>query len=96
MRICAAFLMIFGGLAQLASAATISAIIRPNLGPTPSPGQAFKNGASQGFFGIFDAANVPDDNAVRTFLNGTGSNAFTYDAGKTGVVETFGRRNNLR
>ena len=95
MRICVAFLMIFGGIAQLASAATISAIIRPNLGPTPSPGQAFKNGASQGFFGIFDAANVPDNNVAYTFLNGTGVNAFAYDAGKTGVVETFGRRDNL-
>ena len=95
MRICAAFLVIFGGLAQLASAATISAVIRPNLGSPAKPGEAFKNGTPQGFFGIFDAANVPDNNTVYTFLNGTGSNAFTYDAGKTGVVETFGRRNNL-
>jgi len=88
-------LMIFGGLAQLASAATISAIIRPSLGPTPSPGQAFKNGIGQGFFGIFDAANVPNDNKVYTFLDGTDVNAFAYGGGKTGVVETFGRRNNL-
>lgn len=93
MRICAAFLMIFGGLAQLASAATISAIIRPNLGPTPSPGQAFMNGTSQGFFGTFDAAIVPDNNVVYTFLNGTAG--LSYGNGRTAKVETFGRRNNL-
>jgi len=95
MRICAAFLMIFGGLAQLASAATISAVIRPNLGSPAKPGEAFKDGSSKGFFGIFDQANVPDNNTPYIFLNGTGSNAFAYEAGKTGVVETFGRRNNL-
>jgi hypothetical protein len=95
MRICAAFLVIFGGLAQLASAATISAIMRPNLGSTPSPGQAFKGGSSQGFFGTYDPANVPDDNKVYTFLNGTGVNSFTYTGGKKAVVETTVRRNNL-
>jgi hypothetical protein len=93
MRVCAAILMIFGGLAQLASAATISAIIRPSLGPTPSPGQAFKNSSSQGYFGTFDAAVVPNDGNVYIFLNGTAG--FTYDSGKTAYVETFGRRNNL-
>jgi hypothetical protein len=85
--------MIFGGLAQLASAATISAIIRPNLGSTPSPGEAFKNGNSQGYFGTFDATPVPDNNNVYVFLNGTGG--FSYGDGKTAKVETFGRRNNL-
>lgn len=95
MRIFAAFLMIFGGLAQLASAATISAVIRPNLGLTPSPGQAFMNGNSQGYFGTYDATPVPDNNNVYVFLNGSGAYAFDYGAGKTGVVETFGRRNNL-
>jgi hypothetical protein len=95
MRICAAFLMIFGGLAQLASAATISAIIRPNLGPTPSPGEAFKNGTSQGFFGIFDAGIVPDNNIPYIFLDGTGANSFTYSGGEKAVVETYGRRNML-
>ncbi|MEI6525100.1 MAG: hypothetical protein WCP62_03670, partial [Planctomycetota bacterium] len=96
MRICAAFLMIFGGLAQLASAATISAVIRPDLGSIPSPGEAFMNGNSQGYFGTFDATPVPDNDSVYRFLNGSGADAFAYGGGKTGVVETFGRRNNLR
>jgi len=95
MRVCAAILMIFGGLAQLASAATISAVIRPDLGSTPSPGQAFKDGASQGYFGTFDAAVVPDNNKVYIFLDGTGVNALTYSGGKKAVVETYGRRDKL-
>lgn len=93
MRICAAFLMIFGGLAQLASAATISAVIRPDLGSIPSPGEAFMNGNSQGYFGTFDPAVVPDNNTPYTFLNGT--TGYNYSTGKTASVETYGRRNNL-